>query len=349
MNDDQDVSLLIVDDSEVARQLLSYIAESDPSIKVVGCVSNGKEALKFVESTTPNVILMDINMPVLNGLEATRRIMGKNPIPIIVCSGEYQSSDVKMSFQAIEAGALAILEKPKGINDPDFGSISKKYIETIKMVSSVKLVTRVASKEASRAAKAMDETDAVALKLKQVSAVAIGASLGGPQTLRSLLLQLKKPFPVPLFVVQHITPGFAAGFANWLNQEAARPVKLAAHMEVAQAGTVYVAPSETQMEVHPGNLIKLVPNQGGSLNASISHFFRSMAITYKSKAIGIILTGMGRDGVQELLLMKENGAVTLAQSQEGCIMFGMPREAIKIGAATHILGVQEIGPFLNRI
>lgn len=345
------ISVLIVDDSTVSRQLLTYIIQSDPQIRLLGSASNGAEALKFLETQTPDAIIMDINMPVMNGFEATRRIMSQKPIPIIICSGEYKSPDVSVSFQAIEAGALAILEKPKGLNDPSFESVVKEYITTLKTVSSVKLVTRMSSTGAPRPSTApMRVAKQEGERLKLVEAVGIGASLGGPQALNEVLAKLKSPFPVPIFIVQHITAGFTEGFVTWLNKESAVPVKLAEHMEKAKPNTIYVAPSEKQMEVHNGGVIRLVDSGSGALlNPSVSSLFRSMDAVYKERALGIILTGMGRDGVQELLQMRNHGAMTIAQSADNCLMFGMPREAINIGAASYVLHIDDIAPFLNQI
>lgn len=345
------ISVLIVDDSAVACQLLTFILQQDPEINVLGSVSNGLEAIKFLENQAPDVILMDINMPKMNGFETTRHIMRNRPIPIIICSGEYKATDVDMSFKAIEAGALAILEKPKGPQDPNFTFTVKKYIEAIKTVSEVKLVTRLASAELPASDSAASTSSGLLYaKLKNVEAVGIGASLGGPQALINLLANLHAPFPVPIFIVQHITAGFTEGLISWLGTASKIPLRQAENNQRARPNTVYFAPSETQMEVMPGGIIKLVPQTSNATSSpSVAHLFKSMAATYKDRSIGVILTGMGRDGVNELLLMKEAGAITVAQSENNCLMFGMPREAISIGAATQVLDLDKIPSFLNQV
>lgn len=342
------IKLLIVDDSPVSRQLLSYIAETDPFIHLLGYAENGLEAVTFVENTPPDVILMDINMPKMNGFDATRHIMREHPIPIIICSSEYHSLDVHLSFQAIEAGALAILEKPRGLQGTNFEAIVKEYIDTIRTVAEVKLITRQSSSLPSCPPPV--HTHDGHEQLKKIDVLGIGSSLGGPQTLKEILLKLHTPFRVPIIIVQHITPGFTEGFASWLNQEVEINVKIATHQEMAIANTVYIAPSNCQICLDKKKQILLTKDESiNSLCPSISHFFHSLAINYGEKAAGMILTGMGRDGVNELLLMKQKGALTIAQGSQGCIMFGMPREAIHIGSATHILNLESIPAFLNQI
>lgn len=351
MRDDRKTTILIVDDSPTSCQLLTYILQTEAHFDVLCCVGNGLEAVEFLETAKPDVILMDINMPKMNGFEATRRIMAANPIPIIIYSSEYRSSDISMSFKAIEAGALAILEKPPGVNDPGFEDVVRKYIETIKTVAGVKLVTRVASRELYQSPglgikEAVLDRD----RLQSVEIVGIGASLGGPQALQKIFSKLKKPFPVPIVLVQHISTGFTDGFVSWLNTESAIHVKVAEAKEHLCPNTIYVAPNELQMEIHVPGQIELVHSKANKLiNPSISNLFQSLAETYKSKALGVILTGMGKDGAHELLLMKSKGSVTVAQSAEDCLMFGMPKEAINLHAASHILHLNEIAAFLNQI
>lgn len=351
------INLLIVDDSSVACQLLTYIASIDPDIYVIGCVHNGLEAIEFIENNKPDVVLMDINMPKMDGFEATRHIMRNFPIPIIICSAEYHSPDASKSFKAVEAGALALMEKPKGIDDPDFDLIAQEYIETIKTISEVKLVTRLASKDNGVHAKsihsplsAMQSVESEVVKLKKIQAIGIGASLGGPQALNKILTKLINPFPVPIFLCQHITAGFTEGFATWLNSFSTIPVKIASNLEKAMPNTIYIAPSEKHMLINNGGVIQLVENQPSNLiNNSISKLFKSMIEAFQGNCLGIILTGMGRDGVNELFQIKAAGGLTIAQSKDNCLMFGMPKEAIQIGAATLILDLEEIPTFLNQM
>lgn len=346
---DDKISVLIVEDSLVDRKLLSYIVESDPQIILLGCVTNGLEALDFIKRKTPDVILMDIYMPHMDGLEATRQIMRTRPIPIIICTADYKAFDVNKSFEALEAGALAILEKPKGVQDPKFESILQSYINMIKNAAEVKLVTRLKSKPPSKKTASLSNTPLQASGLT-LEAVAIGASLGGPQALQQILSRLSPGFPVPIYIVQHITEGFTAGFVEWLKTETKLKIVIAADKEKAKPGYVYVAPDNKHLTLAKGGIIKLVNRSSSELLCpSVSKLFNSMADVYGEKAVGIILTGMGRDGVNELLTMKNRGAVTIAQSEENCVMFGMPQEAINIGAASFVVPLERIPNFLAEL
>lgn len=338
------IKLLIVDDSVVACELLKHIAESDPLIEVVGFASNGLQALEYIKQTIPDVILMDIHMPQMNGFETTRQIMLSRPIPIIICSADYTPNDVQKSFQAIEAGALIILEKPKGPLHPKYPETAKLYVDTIKMVSEVKLVTRKFNKIEIQ----QTQSHPSGVRLNNIASVAIGASLGGPQALQSIFSLISSKFPLPIFVVQHIAEGFAEGLVDWLKHSSTLEVLVAKNGMKALPSKIYIAPGRAYMEILEDNIIKIIksPEERGP---TISNLFHSMSKTYEDKGLGIILTGMGRDGVDGLLAMKKKGAITIAQSEEDCIMFGMPKEAVSQGAATHVVHLKDIPSVLNQL
>ncbi len=352
----QPVKVLIVDDSKVCQALLTHIIESDPQLKVIGVADSGDAALRFLKDQTPDVITMDIVMPYMDGFTTTRKIMQSRPIPIVVISSIYNPADVNNSFEAMDAGAVAILEKPKGIQDSNYHESAKAITDTIKIMSEVKLVTRHYSKKAVLESKPKEMHKRPPPPSEQIpvgrnfAAVAIGASLGGPQALHTILSELPHNFPVPIFIVQHIALGFIQGLVEWLNASSQLHVTLAKDGEQAKAGYVYLAPDKCHLEITKGNVISLVdaPPEGGC-RPSVARLFRSMARTHGPYGIGIILTGMGRDGVEDLHLMKERGGVTIAQHKDSCVMYGMPEEAIQAGAATHILPMTEISPDLIQL
>jgi two-component system, chemotaxis family, protein-glutamate methylesterase/glutaminase len=338
------IKVLVVEDSAVVRELLQYILGSDPGIRVVGTAANGEEALAAVERVKPDVITMDVHMPGMNGFDVTRRIMERRPTPIVIVSGTLDPRETTTAFRALESGALAILEKPTGIGNPDFGQTCADLIRTVKTMAEVKVVRRWARPAADLTAIAGANAPAAAPHL---AAVAVGASTGGPPVLQLILSQLPETFSVPVLIVQHIASGFVAGFVDWLAQSSRLPVHIASHGETILPGHVYVAPDGFHLMAGSERHIVLSqdePEHG--LRPSVSALFRSVAKVYGRKAIGVLLSGMGKDGATELRLMKELGAVTIAQDRESSVVHGMPGEAIRLDATTYVLPPEKIAPAL---
>jgi two-component system, chemotaxis family, protein-glutamate methylesterase/glutaminase len=342
------IKVLVVDDSPVFRELLSYVLTSDPEIKVIGTASNGEEALKAIQQDKPDVITMDIIMPGMDGFETTRKIMETNPVPIIIVTGSLNIREIGLSFKTTEAGALTIVQKPRGIGHPGYEKDAKELIRMVKLMSEVTMVKRWTDKrkEALISGKSI-EADKTSNGIK---IVAIGASTGGPPVVRKILSGLPKNFSLPVLIVQHMSAGFIAGFAEWLNHTSALPVHVAVHNTEALGGHVYIAPDGVQMRVAVNGRVALAgdPPENG-LRPSVSYLFRSVANAYGSQAIGILLTGMGKDGAAELKLMREKGAVTIAQNRESSVVFGMPGEAVKIDAARYILSLEGILSLLTSL
>lgn len=344
MNPNRKIKVLIVDDSKVSRELMHFIITADPQLEVIAYAESGESALTQIQQNTPDVITMDIVMPRMDGFEATRRIMQRKPIPIVIVSSIVKKDDVANSFKSIEAGALAILPKPVSPADPKFTENANAIRETVKRVSEVRLITRLHTVSA-----AAPPTPNIPLPTlsRKFEAVAIGASLGGPQALQKLLLPFPEDYPLPIYLVQHIALGFVQGLAEWLGSCTRLEVKVAKNGETGKPGTVYIAPDSHHMQILKGHVIKLtddLPDHG--LMPSAGHLFRSIAKNFGPNAVGIILTGMGRDGVDDLLLMKQSGAYTIAQSEEGCLMYGMPREAILNGAAVQAVPLDQMSKFI---
>jgi two-component system chemotaxis response regulator CheB len=345
------VKVLIVEDSIVARKVLEHILQSDSEIDVIGTATNGLEALEFLSKHNPDVITMDIIMPKMDGLEATRRIMETRPLPIVIVSASLERAEVDRSFKAIEAGAVAVLEKPR-VSDLDVrGGDAEKLIQTVKLMSQVKLVKRWSRRKADEPiVKSPQPVAAEPIPSKDIKVVAIGASTGGPGILHRILGRLPADFPVPILLVQHISPGFSQGFVDWLNKSCAFDVSLATHGERAQPGHAYVAPDYVEMSVDSQLRIQLTSGESMNGNVpSVSCLFRSVAEAIGPNAVGVLLTGMGRDGASELKLMRDKGAITIAQNKETSIVYGMPGEAMKIGAAKHSLSPEQIAMMLKSL
>jgi two-component system, chemotaxis family, protein-glutamate methylesterase/glutaminase len=338
-----------VDDSSVVREFLVHILSSDPGISVVGTACDGEEALDVVRRQRPDVITMDIHMPKLNGLDATRLIMETDPTPIVIVSGSEDPSEVATTFNAMDVGALAVLRRPAGIGHPDHESMAQDMVQTVKLMSEVKVIRRWPRKRATAPAPQL-AYGGLARGSTKTRIVAIGASTGGPPALETILTALPRDFPVPILIVQHMAPGFIGGFARWLATSSGLPVHVPTHGESLLPGHVYVAPDDHQMKVEREGKIALTkhdPEHG--LRPSISYLFRSIAEAYGPDAVAGLLTGMGRDGAGELRLLKEHGAVTFAQDKDSSVVHGMPGEAIKLDAATLILPLEKIARVLANL
>ncbi|HOK01014.1 MAG TPA: chemotaxis-specific protein-glutamate methyltransferase CheB [Spirochaetota bacterium] len=332
------IKVLIVDDSKVDAEMLSYILSSDSNITVVGIVESGLEAVKIIKEKSPDVVTMDINFPGFDGLTITREIMQSKAIPIVVISSAYKKNNTSLAFKAIESGALAILEKPVSLLHPDFERQKKEIIKTVKLMSEIKVVTRKAKESQS-----LFQNGNISLEKKSLQIIAVGASTGGPVAVLELLKNFKRVDFPPILVVQHITSGFSKGFADWLRDSTSLDVRIAINGERLQNSVVYVAPDDLHLGVTKNGIIVL--DDGPEIHhvrPSVSYLFNSVALNYGEKSVGILLTGMGTDGAKELKLMRECGAVTFAQDEESSVVYGMPGEAARIGAAQYIMPVDKI-------
>lgn len=335
------IKVLIVDDSKVTIELLKYILRDEPDIQVIGTANNGFEAIEFIINNKPDVITMDVNMPKMGGIEAIRNIMSTTPVPIIIVSSSLNPYDVKDLYTAMEAGAVSVIEKPCSVGVPQHEVMAKNFIESIRLMSEIKVVKRWNKKIDIETNPNIDK---ISKKINpDIKIVVIGVSTGGPPVLQAILSSLPKNFPFPILVVQHISEGFLLGLVEWLNEKSGLNIKIAENAEIVESGNVYFAPNNFQMKVSKiGRIILTDDAPENNIKPSVSYLFRSIAQEYKKNAIGILLTGMGRDGAIELLEMREAGAVTIAQNKESSTIFGMPGEAVKLNAAKYILSPDKI-------
>ncbi|HSI38631.1 MAG TPA: chemotaxis-specific protein-glutamate methyltransferase CheB [Methylotenera sp.] len=338
------IKVLVADDSTVTRMFLVHLLESDPRIRVVGAVSDGQAALDFVIESKPDVVLMDINMPKLDGFEATRRIMETEAVPIIICSAAANTKDMDIAFRAMEAGAIACIEKPIGREHGDFEALAAHLLETVRLMSEVKVVRRSGRTRTTPLQKAELQAPV------EIKVIGVGASTGGPPVLQTILAALPKDFSVPLLVVQHIARGFVTGMADWLNQTTSLQVRIASHGVYPESGHVYLAPDDFHMGVGVGGEIILTRQEPENhLRPSVAFLFRSLAAVHGPNALGVLLTGMGKDGAVELKAMKDRGAITIAQDKESSVVHGMPGVAIALGGATHVLSPDKIANALTTL
>lgn len=336
------INVLIVDDSKLARLVLQKILTADPEIQVIGTAANGEEALRFLaeppQGQKPDVVTMDMMMPGMDGFEVTRKIMETHPLPIVITTSSYKPQEVEKTFKAIEAGAVTILEKPGAVMHREFENASKEFRDTVKVMAGVKVVRRW-----PRHSRKTPQPGATAIVRSANTIVAIGGSTGGTAALQQILTLLPGDLPAPIMVVQHISGDFIAGMNQWLEKTTGFPVHLALQGQEMQPGHVYVAPDDFHMGVMPGGFIELSREEKeDGVRPSVSYLFRSAARVYGKNAIGVLLTGMGRDGGQGLKTMHDAGAVTIAQDESTSIVFGMPAEAIKLGGAQYVLPLKEI-------
>src|SRR3989339_677470 len=343
------IKVLIVDDSAVEMEFLDFMLSTHSDIKVIGKAKDGEEAIQSLAHTKPDVITMDIHMPKMDGYETTKIIMETNPVPIVIVSAS-SGKEVDKTYKAIQAGALAFVEKPVGFDHPDFDKVKNNLIETVKLMSVVKVVKRRFKPEVETKPSASSANNFKGLMQKDYSIIVIGVSTGGPAVLQELLSKLPKNFSIPIIIVQHIASGFLPGLIDWLSDCTLLNYKVPAQNEVIQQGYVYFAPDDYNIGITNNNSIVLSNDEmENGLRPSVSYLFRSTANTIGEKAIGIIMTGMGKDGAAELKLMRDKGALTIAQDKESSIVFGMPKESIKLDAAQYILPPERIASLLIRL
>ena len=341
--------MLLVDDSAVMRELLAHLLNADPGIQVIGAARNGEEAIEAVGRMKPDVITMDFHMPKMNGLDATRKIMETHPTPIVIVSGSSARNEVAAAFRVMEAGALAVAEKPAGPSHPGHEAAARELVQTVKLMSEVKVVRRWPRREVNAPA-VPDRAIELGPVNAEVKLVAIGASTGGPIVLKTVLSGLPKDFPVPILIVQHIAPGFTQGFIEWLALATGFAVIAATHGEPVLPGRAYVAPDGFHMRLGRGGRVVLTTDEPeNGHRPSVSNLFRSVAEIMGQNATGVLLTGMGKDGAAELKRLKDMGAVTIAQDQESSVVHGMPGEAISLNAATCVLPAGKIADALKSL
>ncbi len=340
------IKVMIVDDSPSICFFLTEIISSDPELAVISSIHDGESAVAAVAAFDPDVITMDLQMPKMNGYEAIAKIMSSRPKPIIVITSLFKDEAAGTIFKAIEAGALIALNIPYGFGHP----LHQESVQ--ELLSTIKRAAKKSPKPSMQPSSAIAPTlvPNIEYASAQIRMVALGASTGGPVVLRTILHQLPANFPAPILIAQHMSPGFMAGFAEWLGDGCKLPIQLGEEDQVPLAGHVYSAPESCDIAIKASGKITLrVYKDDQYSRPSISHLFKSIADVHGKHSIGILLTGMGRDGVDGLRQMSENGAITIAQDEKSSVIFGMPSEAINAGAARYVLSPEAIAVLLVAI
>lgn len=342
------IKLLIVDDSKIETLLLKEIFEEDPAIKVIGVAKNGKEAIELTEKLKPDLITMDICMPVMDGIDAIKFIMASHPAPIVVISSKLNDKELNATFKALEAGALSVLDKPANIFADDFSKTKKRMIATLKSMAEIKVIKRRFHVPSSNATIQVKEKD---FNKRSYELITIGASVGGPQALKKVLTPLPEDFPLPIVIVQHMTKGYIEGFVRWLDESIPLTVKLAENYEILHPGVIYFAPDDHHLMVKRDKEKKLITHLANNHRVSgfcpsITVLFDSIAKACPKNAVGILLTGMGNDGAEGLLELKKTHAHTLIQDPDSAIVFGMAGVAQSLGAVDKVIELDQIAKYL---
>jgi two-component system, chemotaxis family, protein-glutamate methylesterase/glutaminase len=340
----QKIRILVIDDSDVIRLLLKAIFEHEDDMEIVGVAVNGADGVQKARELKPDIITMDIRMPVMNGFEATRAILKEQSIPILVVSSSIDDEDVNVAFKALEVGALGVIEKPKIVTEMNIRSIGRNLVEAVRNIAGLGGYIKV-----PRLIKSAVKNIAFKLPSKY-KIIGLGCSTGGPPVLQTILASLPANFPIPIVVVQHMATGFMSGLVNWLQGYCALKLKTAEEGEELKGGVVYFPPDDEHLLVKKDlSLLKAHFSANPSkvsFRPSIDVLFDSIATACPKKAIGGLLTGMGKDGANGLLAMRQHGCSTFIQDKKSCIIYGMPYYALSHGAVEKIVPLADIAAYL---
>jgi two-component system chemotaxis response regulator CheB len=338
---------MIVEDSHVVRHLLTHIISQDRHLTVAAAVGSAEEALAALPRVAPDVISMDIRLPGMNGLDATRRIMAEHPTPIVVVADAVEDDSLKISMNALRAGALSVVEKPTGTASEGYATLAHTICTQLRIMSAVSVIRqRGLVKPAASSVERIPETG----ETQRPDIIGVGASTGGPPALAKFLGALPANFPVPILVVQHMGAAFMEGFASWLNAQTDLDVALARPGILPEPGHVYVAPGDKHLALSPGATLRLSADPPlGNQRPSANVLFQSLAGVAGAKALGILMTGMGEDGARGLAELRQAGGYTITEDESTCVVYGMPAAAVKLGASRARLPLDAIAPHLLQI
>lgn len=359
------IRVLVVDDSLTVRRHLCDILAADPEIEVVAEAQDGREAIERCRELRPDVVTLDMWLPVMSGLTATEYIMAHFPTPVLIVSAATNRGELFQTYDALAAGAVEVLEKPTG--DEDEGVWEEKLVSTVKLVSRIKVITHPRARLGSlgRTPSAAPLNPPVRSQVppapaaplsgasdrRAISAIALGASTGGPSALANVLRAIPAGLPLPILVVLHIDDPFGVAFVEWLDDQTPHNVVTATDGEPISLAhrRVTVAPPNRHMVVSNGRIQLTSTPERHSCRPSVDELFESLARECGASTIAALLTGMGQDGAAGLLAIRQSGGSTFAQDEATSVVYGMPREAALLGAAERVLPLDEIGPSIARL
>jgi two-component system chemotaxis response regulator CheB len=346
------IRVLVVDDSPTVRARLRGVLAADPACDVVGEAEDGKQAIELCRALRPDVITMDMMLPVMTGLGATEYIMAHFPTPILIVSSSTNRGELFKTYEALAAGAVDVLEKPSG--DEEEGAWERRFIAAVKLVSRISVITHPRAR-LTGLGQARDISRSAApppgLPRRRFEIAVIGASTGGPGAVLEILRTLPVPYQLPILFVLHIGEPFGAAFADWLDGQTRLRVSYARDGEQVKSkiGQVTMAPPDSHLTVRGGRLWLTHESPRHSCRPSVDVLFESIAREYGAGALAVLLTGMGRDGAAGLLDIRQRGGLTIGQDEASSVVYGMPREAMLIGAVERELSLAEIGPALGAL
>jgi len=348
----QKIRVLVVEDSLTVRRRLIDVLNSDGAFEVIAEAGDGQQAIDLCRLLRPDVITLDMHLPVMDGVSATEHIMGHFPTPILIVSSSTNRGDLFKTYDALAAGAVDVLEKPTGLEAD--GVWEKKFLAAVKLVSRIRVITHVRARLGGVAPVPVEVERAHLPKplAQGCSLIAIGASTGGPGALVDVLRMVPNNLQATVLIVLHIDEPFSSAFADWLGSQTSHSVAYAVGGEQLAAptkGRVLMAPPGHHLVARTGRLLLTSEPERHSCRPSVDVLFESLAVEWGSRTIGCLLTGMGRDGATGLLSLRRAGAYTIAQDEATSVIYGMPREAALLGAAQSILPLNEIGSVIARL
>jgi two-component system chemotaxis response regulator CheB len=337
------IRVLVVEDSLTVRKRLVEVLQSDPDLEVVAEAPDGQRAIELCQSLRPDVMTLDMMLPIMTGVAVTEYVMAYCPTPILIVSASTNRGELFKTYEALAAGALDVLEKPNANTVPE--GWERNFISTVKLISRIKVIThprgRLVQRHVGTATEFSPRSEPC-----QPRVVAIGASTGGPAAVLAILRELPANFPWPVLVVIHLGQPFATAMAEWLDGQSAIRVRYAKDGEPLPKSGVILAPPDRHLVLR-GGLLRLTDEpERHSCRPSVDVLFESLAREMGSGFAAFLLTGMGKDGALGLLAARHSGAMTYAQNEASSVVFGMPGEAIRIGAAQRVLSIEEVAPAL---
>jgi len=333
------VKVLIVDNSPTARKMIQTLLETDPEIEVLKALPSAGETIEYLEKKfpKPDILISDINMPGMNGFDLIKHVMAYNPLPILIMTVLNKDANF---MRALKLGALDIIEKPAPSAWQELPKVGIELVEKVKTLSKVKVITHLAGRQHKKNVKPPE--DAIVPE-KSDKVVCIASSTGGPNTLHKLLKNLPKGFPAPIFIVQHMSEGFfTTGLVEWFRESLPNPVEEAEHKKIICPGTIYICPAGRHLLLTEKSMVLYDSPLRKNLRPSADYLFESAAECFGKNTVALILTGIGDDGSDGCRAIYEKGGRVLAQSEDSCIVFGMPGAAIKTGCVHKIIHIDHM-------